>query len=549
MRPSSYFVVSAGILLASTSLAWADMQGTGESGGWEKRIAVKPDPSKVIVPEGYEVGVLVEGLSAPSAATVDGDGNLWVVVSPPLLGSPEAEEFEEAHIKVFGPDGSPIKEIGKGVFTTVMNELSYCPENGKIYVPEYAEKIWEVDGIDGEPKLIIKDLFIGDHRNGGVTCRDGYLYFALGFPSNTGFADPDNHGWTDIPEDPYWLIHDTEGWGTTPHDPPCRDIEHTGLNVRSSDGRLTGAYLPVGVPAEPGMIVPGKVPCGGSVMRVAIDNAGDDGIYDHESMEVYAMGFRNQSGVEFGPKGSKFENALAVSDNGANDLGNRRIANGAEKLWLVTEMGQDAGFPDKEGFLFVTGKRYGHETYNGSPIDRPYPNLYIGDEPFVPQTWPYRFQHHVAGNRGVPLIAANPNPDGYINPILEWDTNNPIDGIAWSASGFGADNDLFGAVYGILDTGPESLEPTWPVILQVEFLEPSGVKWSYFMRNIEMGPNAYQKEENRGGIERPNDVVFSNDGKTMYVIDYGEVYTDFEMPSPFYTVPGSGVIWTVTYKG
>ena len=406
-----------------------------------------------------------------------------------------------------------------------------------------------MDGIDGEPKLIIKDLFVGDHRNGGVTCKDGYLYFALGLPSNTGFADPDNHGWTDIPEDPYWVIHDTEGHGTTPRDPPCRDIEHTGLNVRSADGRLTGAFLPVGVPAEPGMIIPAKVPCGGSVMRVAIDGAGADGIYAHESMEVYAMGFRNQSGVEFGPVGSKFENALAVSDNGANDLGNRRVANGAEKLWLVTEMGQDAGFPDKEGFLFVTGKRYGHETYNGSPIDRPYPNLYIGEEPFVPQTWPYRFQHHVSGNRGVPLIVANPNPDGYINPILEWDTNNPIDGIAWSASGFGADNDLFGAVYGILDTGPESLVPTWPVILQVEFLEPSGVKWSYFMRNIEMGPNAYQKEENRGGIERPNDVVFSNDGKTMYVVDYGEVYTDFEMPSPFYTVPRSGVIWTVTYTG
>ena len=549
MRPVSSMVLSASALLVSTSLAWADMQGTGESGGWEKRIAVKPDPSKVVVPEGYEVGIFAEGLSAPSAATVDGDGNLWVVVSPPLLGSPEAEEFEEAHIKVFGPDGAMVKEIGKGVFTTVMNELSYCPDNGKIYVPEYAEKIWEVDGVDGEPKLIIKDLFIGDHRNGGVTCKDGFLYFALGLPSNTGFADPDNHGWTDIPEDPYWLIHDTEGFGTTPHDTPCREIVHTGLNVRSADGRLTGGFLPVGVPAEPGMVIPAKVPCGGSVMRVAIDGAGDDGIYAHESMEVYAMGFRNQSGVEFGPKGSKFENALAVSDNGANDLGNRRIANGAEKLWLVTEMGQDAGFPDKEGFLFVTGKRYGHETYNGSPIDRPYPNLYIGEEPFVPEVWPYRFQHHVSGNRGVPLIAANPNPDGYINPILEWDTNNPIDGIAWSASNFGADNHLFGAVYGILDTGPESLEPTWPAILQVEFLEPSGVKWSYFVRNIEMGPNAYQDEENRGGIERPNDVVFSNDGKTMYIVDYGEVYTDFEMPSPFYTVPKSGVIWTVTHKG
>ena len=146
----------------------------------------------------------------------------------------------------------------------------------------------------------------------------------------------------------------------------------------------------------------------------------------------------------------------------------------------------------------------------------------------------------------MPLTTANPNPDGYINPILEWDTNNPIDGIAWSGTGFGKDNHLFGAVYGILDTGPESLEPTWPAVLDVEFLEPSGIKWSYFARNVEMGPNAYQKPENRGGLERPNDVVFSNDGKTMYIVDYGEVFTDFEKPSPFYTVPKSGVIWSVT---
>jgi sugar lactone lactonase YvrE len=52
-----------------------------------------------------------------------------------------------------------------------------------------------------------------------------------------------------------------------------------------------------------------------------------------------------------------------------------------------------------------------------------------------------------------------------------------------------------------------------------------------------------------GGLERPNRVVFSNDGKTMYVVDYGEVYTNFQMPTPFYTVAKSGVIWTITYTG
>ncbi len=537
--------IAAACLWTGTSVA--DMQGTGESGGWAKRIAVVPDPSKVVVPDGYEVGVLVSGLDTPSAATVDGEGNVWVAISGPLFGG--LDEIEPPHVKVFDPAGNLLKEIGKGVFTTVMNEIGYCAENDTVYIPEYGEKIFSIQGVDGELQVVVKDLMIGDHRNGGVTCKDGYLYFALGLPSNTGFADPDNHGWVDIPNDPYWVKHDSEGYGTTPRDAPCRDVVHTGLSVRSSDGRLTGAWLPAGMPAEPGMVINAKTPCHGSVIRVKLSDQGEDGIYAHEKMENYAWGFRNQSGIEFGPAGTKWENALAVSDNGANDLGNRRIANGAEKLWIVTEMGQDAGFPDKEGMNFVSNKRFGWANYNGAVVERPYPNLYIGDKPYIPPVFPYRFQHHVEGNRGVPLIGSNPNPDGYINPILEWDTNNPIDGIAWSASNFGADNGLFGAVYGILDTGPESLIPTWPAILLVEFLDPTGIKWSYFAQNIEPGPNAYQKEENRGGLERPNDVVFSNDGKTMYVTDYGEVHVDFEMPSPFYTVKGSGVIWTITYTG
>ncbi len=55
-----------------------------------------------------------------------------------------------------------------------MNEIGYCPENKKIYIPEYGEKIWEIDGVNGELKLIVKDLMIGDHQNGGITCKDGY---------------------------------------------------------------------------------------------------------------------------------------------------------------------------------------------------------------------------------------------------------------------------------------------------------------------------------------------------------------------------------------
>ena len=556
MRALRSVMLAAFAALSLAPAALAQNAGTSTSGGWVPRTAVTPEPGKLVVPQGYKVEVFVAGLDTPSSATVDREGNVWVAISGNLFGPFEYEYAGQRvknpvsgpMVKVFDKDGKHLKDIGVGTFGTVMNEIGYCADNNKVYIPEYSKHIWEIDGVNGELKKIITDLPIGDHQIGGITCKDGYLYWGQGFPSNSGFADPDNHGWTaDI--DPFWEKHGDPALPKTARDPVCRDIVHTGLNVRSADGRMTGALLPAGVPAKPGMIIKAQVPCGGSVMRVRIDKKGSDGMYRHEDMEVYAMGFRNQAGLAFGPKGSRFENALAVSDNGVNDLGNRRIANGAEKLWIVTEKGQDAGFPDKEGMGFVTNKRFSLKAYNGSKIDRPHPNLYIGDTPWVPEMPPYRFPPHVEGVRGVPLIVANPNPKGYINPVFEWDTNNPMDGIAWGDERFGAKDTLFAAIYGIIDNGPESLVPTWPAVLRIEFLQPTGIKWSYFLTNRSPGPNAYQKPENRGGLERTNDVVFSNDGKSMYVVDYGELYIDYSMPSPFFTTPRSGVIWKVTYTG
>ncbi len=556
MRLVRTLVLAAVASLLVAPMALAQNQGTGTSGGWVPRIAVTPDPSKIVVPSGYKVEVFVAGLDTASAATVDRDGNVWVAISGNLFGPFEYEYAGQRiknpvsgpHVKVFDKNGNHLRDVGVGKFGFVMNEIGYCPENNRMYIPEYSRHIWEMDGVNGELRKIITDLPIGDHQIGGVTCKDGYLYWGQGFPSNAGFAEPDNHGWPDQ-VDAFWEKHGDPSLPKTARDPVCRDIVHTGLNVKSADGRMTGALMPVGVPARPGQIVKATVPCGGSVMRVRIDKKGPDGMYRHEDMEVYAMGFRNQAGLAFGPKGSRFENALAVSDNGVNDLGHRHIANGAEKLWIVTEKGQDAGFPDKEGFGFVTNKRFSLKAYNGAKVDRPHPQLYIGDKPWVPQMPPYRFPPHVEGVRGVPLIVANPNPNGYINPVLEWDTNNPMDGIAWGDERFGVKDTLFAAIYGVIDNGPESLVPTWPVVIKIEFLNPTGVKWSYFMRNIDPGPNAYQKPENRGGMERTNDVVFSNDGKTMYVVDYGELYIDYSMPSPFFTTPKSSVIWKVTYTG
>ena len=162
-----------GLLLAgaaamlTTPAAIADMQGTGQSAGWEKRIPVKPDASKVVVPTGYKVSIFAQGLDTPSSATVDKDDNLWVAISGKLLGGPDP--IDEPHVKVFDRTGKLVKEIGKGTFKTVMNEIGYCSENDTVYIPEYGEKIWEIKGVGGDLKQIVGDLPIGDHRNGGIT--------------------------------------------------------------------------------------------------------------------------------------------------------------------------------------------------------------------------------------------------------------------------------------------------------------------------------------------------------------------------------------------
>ena len=77
----SRFVISA--CVAGLFAAQASAEDLTD---WVKQYPVKPDPTKVIVPPGYKVGVFASGISTPSAATVDKDGNVWVAISGNLFG-------------------------------------------------------------------------------------------------------------------------------------------------------------------------------------------------------------------------------------------------------------------------------------------------------------------------------------------------------------------------------------------------------------------------------------------------------------------------------
>ena len=101
---------------------------------------------------------------------------------------------------------------------------------------------------------------------------------------------------------------------------------------------------------------------------------GADGIYPHEKMEVYAIGLPQPVGRRLRARRAPSSRTRWRSPTTAPTISATAASPTApEKLCIVTEKGQDAGFPDKEGFGFVTNKRFGWDAYRGNPVDRPLP--------------------------------------------------------------------------------------------------------------------------------------------------------------------------------
>src|SRR5260221_2347650 len=196
----------------------------GRAGNWSTRTHVTPARSKIKVAKDYKVSVSAAGFDTITSITVDKHDNVWVAISGNTFGSPP-QGIDKPHVKIFDKSGKLIKDnVGLGIFKSfALNEIGYCPENGRTYVGDYSYGIWEIDGVQRTPKLIMNEVPIGDHALGGITCRDGYLYYAVGAPSNSGYSDPDIHGWTDA-IDPYWEKRTTDGMPALPRDPPCRGI-------------------------------------------------------------------------------------------------------------------------------------------------------------------------------------------------------------------------------------------------------------------------------------------------------------------------------------
>jgi len=107
------------------------------------------------------------------------------------------------------------------------------------------------------------------------------------------------------------------------------------------------------------------------------------------------------------------------------------------------------------------------------------------------------------------------NPNGYVNPVMEWDTNNPMDGLALGAKGIRRTwgHDIHRRVR---HHRQRSGKPCGDVAGDREDRVPQPDRRQVvdLCENIDPGPMPIRRRKNRGGFERTNDVEFSMDGKT-----------------------------------
>src|SRR5262245_16635229 len=143
MKIPTYAAAVALALGCVTAPALAQERGVAEPGGpagkWSTRTPVKPDPSKIKVPPGYKVSVFAAGLDTVTSITVDKNDNVWVAISGNTFGFPP-EGIDKPHVKIFDKSGKLIKDkVGLGMFKSfALNEISFCPENGRNYVGDYS---------------------------------------------------------------------------------------------------------------------------------------------------------------------------------------------------------------------------------------------------------------------------------------------------------------------------------------------------------------------------------------------------------------------------
>lgn len=317
------------LVLGAVSVALPACQPPGDAGG--NFIAAPPARSRlvagddVVVPPGYRIEAVARGLTYPTGVAFDDQGRPHVTEA----GYSPGEDWTTPRLLRIEADGT----------RTVVAEGDDGPWNGAVwhdgafYVAEgghlHGGSILRI-ATDGTITPLVMNLpSFGDYQTTGPAVGpDGYIYFGQGTATNAGVVGEDN-------ADLGWLKR-----FPAVHDAPCRDVVLNGHNFTTRDPRnpgrtvTTGAFSPYGIPTRHGQRVPGRIPCGGAIFRIAPEGG---------LPELVAWGLRNPYGMAFSPDGRLF-----ATDTGYDLRGSRPVAASEGLLWHITADGW-YGWPDFHG--------------------------------------------------------------------------------------------------------------------------------------------------------------------------------------------------------
>jgi glucose/arabinose dehydrogenase len=443
-----------------------------------------PDPAAAEVPAGFRVEVAFDQLMYPSSIEISADGTIYVAECGHFPG----DDSQPARILKMTGKGPAERQVVASDLNPPITDLLW--HEGRLFV-SHRGKISVLEG--GKVRDLVTDLpSLGDHSNNQMAIGpDGKLYFGQGSATNAGVVGLDNFafGWVnkhpDVAELPAKEIVLSEQQFETPD--PRGGSE--GGTVRTS------AFHPFGKTSPPGTVVKGRTKSNGTILRMALDGSG---------LEVFAWGFRNPYGVQFGRDGR-----LYVADAGSDERGSRHIAHAPEKLFQAK---QDAwyGWPDFEGAVPVSDPRY-------RPAKSAAPAFVMRNHPPVERPF-LTFEEHAS--------------------ITQLDACPP--------GAFGFEGHLFLGASG--DQSPVTAAAEIRTGYWVKRVDPATARSETFFRTRPeaLGPKGLEYVTT-AGPKRIVDVRFTRTGDALYVVDIGPAHyvRGPEGPKPV-AFPGTGVIWRVT---
>ncbi len=473
-----------------------------------------------VLPEGYHIELVTEGLTYPTGLTWDDDGTMYVAEAG---GGLNPEQITDSRIlRIQEGQNEVVAVLTPHVMAAVIGLVwhdgaFYITHRDKSDLSGAVSRV-SADGedvttilsgiMDSQSEHQVNDLRVGP---------DGRMYLATGPAGNSGVMGPDLAPW--IMKSPDL------------HTVPCEDITLVGRNFQTPDFRpnapeemtMTGAYVPFGTATEPGQVIAGVTKCGGAILTFDPNDA-------EGTLEVHAWGFRNLIGLAWNPESGE----LYAGENGYDVRGARPVLDEMD-VSLRIEAGTWYGFPD------FSANREPLSDEKFEVPDEHQAMVFLGQEE-LGKDLDFVIDHEASG--------LTPPDSSVVLGRHPFNSSPSMLDVAPESWGDWAGH-VFVAEWGDLTPPTNPLRGPEPAGFRVVRIDPETGALEPFVSNEQPGPASLQDPFGMG-IERPFNVRFGPDG-AMYIVDYGVVTINMALTQqgkpPYVYQMGTGSIWKVTRTG